>query len=426
MTEVIIPYSPRQRQANAHNNMRRWNILVLHRRAGKTVFWLNELQGKKDGKWCLNITNGRFAYIAPTYKQAKNVARDLIKKYSIIIPWIVYNETELTVVYPNWSKLRLYGADNPDSLRGISLDWVVFDEYSQQPSNIFSEIIRPALADRLWWALWIWTPKGKNAFYDLFQYASRREDWQALLLKASQSGIIPTEELVDSRRLMTQDEYDQEFECSFDASIKWAYYANELSLCRQEWRIRQWIYDPLLDVYTVWDLWMSDYTAIIFFQLYGWEVRIIDEYESNNKWLDHYFNLVKDKNYRYEKHYFPHDIKVKELTSWSTRRDFAQKSLWYGKCEDVPGLKIHDGINASRMMFGNVFFDESKTEALRNALASYKQERDDKRWVFKDNPDHDWSSHYADAFRYLWVIYRKITQVPERHQVFDVSSDLFS
>ena len=157
---VKIPYRPREWANQFHDTDKRWIILVCHRRAGKTTASLNHLQ--RDA---LTIPNSRFAYVAPTYKMAKNVAWDMAKTYARVIPGHEFNEAELTVKYPNGSKLTLYGADNPDSLRGLGLWGVIFDEYGMQPSNIFTEVIRPALADHKGYGIWIGTPKGKNDFW---------------------------------------------------------------------------------------------------------------------------------------------------------------------------------------------------------------------------------------------------------------------
>jgi hypothetical protein len=204
--EVVIPYSPRPWARDFHANAKRWSVLVIHRRAGKTTAAINHLQ--RDA---LRNAGSFYAYVAPTYKQAKLIAWDLLKQYSRVIPGIDYNESELTVKYPNGSKIRLFGADNPDSLRGIGLWGVVFDEYSQQPSNIFSEIIRPALADHADYAIWIGTPKGRNDFYRLYLAAQDDPAWYARLLSVHETGILSAEELQDARKVMTEEEYNQEF-----------------------------------------------------------------------------------------------------------------------------------------------------------------------------------------------------------------------
>lgn len=411
MTNVTIPYKPRWWQRDFHNQNKRWNVLVCHRRAGKTSACVNELQWKKWWRGALNIKDWRFAYIAPTYKQAKNIVWDMLKYYSRPIPWMQYNEAELTAIYPNWSKIRLYWADNPDSLRWIWLDWVVFDEYAQQPANIFWEIIRPALSDRKWRAVWIWTPKWQNAFYELYKQWSTREDWYTQLLRASESNVIDPDELEDAKKTMTKEEYEQEYECSFIAAIKGAYYWADLATAREQWRVRMWIYEKILPVHTVRDLWIDDYMSIIFFQVHQWEVRIIDSYTEHWYWLDHYADVLQRKEYNYWTWRLPHDVEVRELTTGMSRLETFKKM--HNHCQVVPKLTIEDGINAARLMFPKVFFEDEKTVALRNALANYRQEFDEKKWVFKEHPLHDWSSHFADAFRYLWVVYRNITTVVE-------------
>ena len=183
---ITIPYKPRDYFNALHNAKERWIVIVAHRRAGKTTAVLNHLQ--RDA---IRTPKSKYGYIAPTYKQAKNVAWDILKDCSRPIPRISINESELRVDYPNGSRITLYGADNPDSLRGVGLHGVAFDEYSQQPSNIYSEIIRPALADNKGYAIWIGTPKGKNEFYRLFRKArSGIENWLGILLTVEDTDII--------------------------------------------------------------------------------------------------------------------------------------------------------------------------------------------------------------------------------------------
>ena len=264
MDTITIPYQPRDWQTRRHECRKRWIALVLHRRAGKTTAVLNHLQ--RDA---LLTPNSRFAFLAPTYKQAKNIAWDLLKYYARPIPGVEFNEAELTVKYPNGARLTLYGVDNPDSLTGNALWGVGFDEYSQQPSNVFSEIIRPALGDHEGYAIWIGTPKGKNELYNLYEYSKTDPDWFSLLLTAEDTKIIPKAELEDARKTMTDDEYQQKFMCSFEAAIKGAYYAKVLEQARKDKRITDVPHEAILRVHTWWDLGVGDSTVIGFFQTYG-------------------------------------------------------------------------------------------------------------------------------------------------------------
>ena len=393
---IVIPYQPRNWQQRLHESTKRWNVLVIHRRGGKTVASLNHLQ--RDA---LRTPNARYAYIAPTYKQAKNIAWDLIKKYARVIPGVEFNEAELTVKYPNGSKLTLYGADNPDSLRGIALWGVVFDEYSQQPSNIFSEIIRPALSDHEGYAIWIGTPKGKNQLYDLYEKGKLTKNWLSMLLTAIDTGIIPQAELDDARKVMTDDEFNQEYMCSFDAAIRGAYYSKELELARSQNRITKVPYDQMLKVHTWWDLGVGDSTTIGFFQVYGMQWRMIDYYEASGEGLPHYINLLQSKGYSYGNHFAPHDIRVRELGSGKSRLEIAAElGLEF---QVAPNVAIDDGINAVRMRFNTLWIDEDNCKRFIEAISQYRKEWNDKMGEYKPRPLHDWTSHAADMLRY-WAV----------------------
>lgn len=379
----------------------------MHRRAGKTVAAANHLI-----RAALLKANTKYAYIAPTYKQAKNIAWDEMKKYARVVPGVTFNESELRVDFPNGSRITLYGADNPDSLRGITLWGVVFDEYSQQPSNIWTEIIAPTLSSTQGWAVWIGTPKGKNAFYKLYEDNLENDAWYTGLLKASESGILPESELDIQRANMSEDEYLQEYECSWLASIKGAYYAREIQTARNEGRITNVPYEEKLPVFTWWDLGVGDSTSIIFAQHVGREWRFIDYYEATGEGFKHYAKVLKEKPYVYGKHFAPHDIAVRMMGENAMTRLEIAKSLGINfetKLEAqkettvVPNISISDGINAVRMRFKTLWIDQNKCDKLIDALTHYRKKWNDVLGKFEDNPLHDWASHPADATRY-WAV----------------------
>jgi hypothetical protein len=351
--------------------------------------------------------NTKYAYIAPTYKQAKNIAWDILKEYCLKVDGTVFNESGLRVDFKNKSRITLYGADNPDSLRGMALWGVVFDEYSQQPSNIFSEIIRPALADNKGYGIWIGTPKGKNEFWRLYEHAKKDEEWEAILLTVGDTGLIPDKELSDAKKIMTNDEYLQEWYCSFESAIKGAYYANDFAKMRDEGRISAVPFLPQLEVHTWWDLGIGDYTTIGFFQLYGREPRLIDYYENHGLGLKHYVDILelKKKNlgYKFGTHNFPHDVEVRELGTGKSRKEVLE-SLGM-KVKTVPNLDIADGINAVRIVLAQLWIDAVKCEKFIDAVSQYRQEWDEKRGCFKNTPLHDWTSHASDMLRYFAVSY---------------------
>ncbi len=406
MTKTIkIPFNPRPQQAHIASLNCRFIVLVCHRRFGKTVLAINLLI--RDALRT-KLDDFRGGYIAPLYKQAKFIAWDYLKKYTRVVPGIKVNESELTVIFPNGSKIRLFGADNPDSLRGLYFDGVVLDEPAQMSGKLWDEVLRPTLADRKGWAMFIGTPQGRNKFYNVYQYAKTSEDpdWLALMHRASETGIIDKKELDSIYREMTADAYEQEFECSFTAAIRGAYYAALMSDADKQGRITGVPFEPKLTVNTVWDLGMRDDTSIIFYQqTKGGEIRIIDYYEANGEGLEHYANVLQEKHdtyrYSYNRHFAPHDISVRELGTGKSRLEVA-KSLGISFTV-APNLSIQDGINASRSILPKCWFDKKKTGNLTEALIHYKRDFNDKMDVFKEKPLHDWSSHAADAFRYLAI-----------------------
>ena len=209
---LIIPYAPRRVFLPYHNRAQRWSVIVAHRRAGKTVATINDQI--KSAITC-NKPEGRYAYIAPLFNQAKDVAWTYLKRYATPVLAGPPNETELRVDLLNGARIRLYGADNPDRLRGLYLDGVVLDEAADMHPALWGEVIRPLLADRQGHATFIGTPKGRNSFYDMYQRGFTDPDWLSLMLRASETGIVAKAELDAAAKDMTPEQYAQEFECSF-------------------------------------------------------------------------------------------------------------------------------------------------------------------------------------------------------------------
>lgn len=386
-------------------NKKRFNVLVVHRRAWKTVWAVIDelICAIKEKQW-------DYWYIAPTYRQAKKIAWRLIQKFWDQIWDFKYNSSELIVTYiPNGSTITLFGAENPDSLRWLDLKGVIFDEYAQQPSNIYSEIVFPMINANWWWVTWIWTPKGKNAFYQLYKRAKKDDRFLTMLLTQKDTWLLTQEQLDDARKEMTEEEFEQEYNCSWDAYMRWSVYWKELAKAQEEWRVKLWIYDHTLPVTTFWDLGISDAMSIWFVQTVWSEIRIVDRYANTGYWLEHYAEVLKGKWYKYKNHYFPHDIRHRELSTWLTRLETAIKLLW-DICKVVPMNSIESGIDAWRMIFGNIWIEES-LEGFINNLSLYHYEWDDKLWQFKKTPEHDFTSHDADWFRYMATMYYNITKI---------------
>ncbi len=410
MTEIQHPYIPHEFQGQVHERLARFSVLVCHRRWGKTVLAVNALI--LAALRCSRKAP-RYAYIAPLFKQAKAVAWDYLRYYAGCIPGAKFNESELRCDLPNGARISLYGADNPDALRGIYLDGVVLDEVAQMSMRVWTEIIRPALADRKGWALFIGTPKGRDEFCDLYENALNDPSWYAAMFRASETGLLDAEELLAMRREMHPDEYEQELECSFTAAIKGAYYGQLLDQAERDGRICSVPYEPILPVYTAWDLGVSDSTSIWFFQAErGGALRVIDYYEASGEGLPHYAGILEAKDYNYGGHIGPHDLAVRELGSGKSRIEIA-RSLGI-RFEVAPSIPVQDGINAVRTMLPKCWFDRAKCHEGIESLRHYRREFNDKMGDFKDKPLHDWTSHAADAFRYLAVGFRPRVEAQQR------------
>ncbi|MCA3169591.1 MAG: hypothetical protein ING20_02375, partial [Burkholderiales bacterium] len=317
------------------------------------------------------------------------------------IPGIKVNESELRVDFPWGARIQLFGADSPDSMRGLYLDGVVLDEYADMSPRIFSEVLRPALSDREGSAIFIGSAKGGTPFYDLWERVKDEPDWFVKVYPASETGVIAEGELEDARKIMDEDEFNQEYECSWTASIKGAYYGKQLAEAQESDRIGKVPYDPRLPVHTAWDLGVGDSTAIWFYQVLGQEIRIIDFHEDSGEGLPYYAKILDQKGYKYGDHWAPHDIQVRELGSGKSRIETAK--LLGITFRIVPNLSIDDGINAVRNTIPRCWFDAKACELGLQALRNYRKEYDDRRQEYKPRPLHDWSSHAADAFRYLAV-----------------------
>lgn len=357
--------------------------------------------------------NPQYAYLAPTYGQAKRVAWDIFKDSCRNIPGVSINEAELRIdirtADNNRIRFMLLGAENPGTLRGIYLDGVVLDEYGEMNATIFSQVIRPALSDRKGWAIFIGTPKGSNEFHKIYQvackYMKEGKDWFANMYKASETGIVALSELEAARATMTEDEYNQEFECDFAAALTGAYYKDQFNYLDKEKRITQVPYEPSVPVMTGWDLGIDDSTAIWFIQQVGKELRAVDHMEVNGKGLDWIVGELLKKPYTYHHHYLPHDVKVRELATGKSRVETLKSLKLPGYIEAVAKLPPEDGINATRLLLPKFWFDEHKTDYGVNAMKSYERLYDHKEGVYKSRPRHNWASHSADAFRTFAVGY---------------------
>lgn len=401
LQNISTGFIPRRLQLELRSNLRRFNVIVCHRRRrfGKTVFAINHQIDKMVRN---TLPAPRAAYLAPTYGQAKRVVWDYLKNYTNPIPGTDPNEADLRVDYAhNHARQMLLSAENPASLRGIYLDDVLLDEYAEMDPTVWSEVIRPTLNDRKGSAIFIGTPKGQNNFYKLYEYATQSGDpeWFGAMYKASTTGIVDADELASARRVMTDDEYEQEYECSFNAGLSGAYFAKELSKAESEGRIANFPYDPALAVDTYWDLGIDDMCSVWFVQSQRGRHRCIDYYEVCGSSIPEVVEVVKKKPYSLGTFVFPHDANARDFSTGK-----AQIQIFYNHgCRPsriVPrvGTK-RESINAARVLFPLVEFDRVKCKRGLECLANYQRKWNSKNNVFEEAALHNWASNGADSFQ---------------------------
>lgn len=387
--------------------------MVAHRRAGKTVACINDIIAKAAYS---RKERSRYGYIGPLRNQAKQIAWDYLKHYSQGLTSKV-SESELYVeLRHNGARISVYGADNPDSFRGLYFDGVVLDEYGQMNPIIYTQIILPTLSDRKGWIVFIGTPEGKNHFYKQYQTAcANPSTWFSYMLRASESGILSNEELaIQKREMQDDDKYEREFQCSFEAMVKGEYYSKiivELENARPPHITTLVDWDPDFPVEAASDLGYTDSSAYWFWQVKPDGIAIIDYEEYDSQPLAFYFDLLKGKDYRYEKIWLPHDARAKSL---QTGRSTVEQFLHAGFPVDiVPSLSVQHGIDAVRKILPYCWFNPRCSPGIE-ALRAYRRKWDEKRKILSDQPIHDWASHGADGFRYLCLVTKeRIIPPPE-------------
>lgn len=387
MADITLDYQPREQFIPFHQRNQRWACLVCHRRAGKTVACIFELiiralyTPKK---------NARYAYIGPFRKQVKDIAwqylKDGIRGIAVEI-----RESDLRVILPNGAWITLYGADNPDALRGLYFDGIIIDEFADCRPALWSEVVLPALADRRGWAVLIGTIKGKNHLWQRLQHAQQSNDWFDMLLKASESGLLPAEELAEIKRSTDEASYLQEMECDPTAAVKGTYYSDKIHQMESDGRIKeQDLYDPTLPVFAAMDLGRKDSTAIWYWQeTENGRIAIFDYDELDGHVAETAIELLKNKGYDLECVWLPHDAAAKTFqTKRSSLEQFRQAGLNVSK---VPQLSKQQGIDAARMMLDLCDIDYAKCEQGVEALRAYRREWNDTLKVFREVPLHDWA-----------------------------------
>ena len=397
--DLVLDYVPRELFMDYHVREERWACIVAHRRFGKTVGCVNDSVAR-----ALYNTrkNPRYGYICPTYRQAKEIAWQYYKDDARKVITKV-RESELSIELVNGAKISLFGADNPDSLRGLYFDGVILDEFGDMRPSLWGEVILATLVDRKGWATFIGTPKGKNHFYEIYQRSLNEKGWFSRTFKVTDTGLFSPEEIEEFKGQMSDEQFRQEFMCDFTAAITGAYYAKQLERPRSGPK-----YDPDQPVYVSADLGYTDSTAFWFWQNLPDGFAFIDYEEADNQALAYYFYMLRDKGYDYHTIWLPHDAKAKSLqTGLSTVEQFIQSKF---PIDIVLRMDLQDGINAARAMLPHCAWDLTNPRVMQglDMLRSYRRSFDEINKVYREKPLHDYTSHCADAFRGFALVSKRV------------------
>lgn len=403
--QVSTGYVPRPFQKILHNHLKRFNVLLMHRRFGKSVFAINETIDK-----ALRCTHKYpvYGYFAPTFQLVEEIAWGYFQQFLKNVPGVEFNQQKLRVKIPRpWLgdhiTIQLKSTDNPDSTIGKYYMGVVLDEYQSMSPVVFNRLL-PTLSDYQGWCIIIGTARGDNDLSKKFKEFSSNPNWFCKKIRASESGVLPQEELDILRSTMLPEEYAQEMECDETAALIGSFYGTLIEQAIKEGRVGIYSHDPGIEVDTAWDLGMNDLNTIWFIQQKGGRVFVIDYLSDSGKGLSHYVSELMKKPYVYRYHYLPHDVKVRELGTGKTREDTLY-DLGIKRNSIVIAEKMGklDGINAVRNLLPKCSFDELRTEQGLKCLKNYQREFDAKLQTFKPTPLHNWASHGSDAFRTLAV-----------------------
>lgn len=356
---------------------------------------------------------GVYYYFFPTYKQGKKILWNGMDKegfkFTAHFPTQLIkriDNTEMLIEYKNGSIFQVIGTDDYDSIVGTNPVGCVFSEYALQNPKVW-DFIRPILAENGGWAIFNYTPRGKNHGYDLYEMALTNPKWFVQKLTVEDTKAISPEVIQEERDSgMSEEMIQQEYYCSFTAAIMGAYYWKEYEEAEKAGRFSNVPYDPAALVHTVWDLGIRDSMAIGFYQAVGLERRKIDYVELTGKGLPEAIKLLKEKSYTYGKHFAPHDIKVRELGTGKSRLEVA-KELGIS-FEIVPNISVQDGIDAGRRFFKKLWADKTNCKDWLKLIPQYTKEYDEEKKIFKDKPLHDWTSHGADEHRYAALVEDKM------------------
>ncbi len=376
-------------------------VMVWHRRTGKDKTCLAQ-----EIIPAMFERVGVYHYYFPTMADGRKILWNGIDKAGF--PLIEHFPKELiaekhnqdmSIKTKNGSLFQIVGSDRVEAV-GTNPVGCVFSEYSKQNPRWW-DLVRPILAENEGWAMFNFTPRGKNHAYRLDRMARSNPKWFYELLTVDNTHAISYEAIEEDRLSgMSEEMIQQEYYCSYNLGVEGAYYGRIMGKLWEQGQITNVPVDPNALVHTVWDLGYGDSTAIWFFQLCGQEIHLIDYYENHGEAMRHYIEVVKDKGYMYGTHYAPHDIKAGSLATGETLLETALKIgiIFYTLQREKI---VDDGIERTRGILHRCWFDAERCKRGIDALENYHAEYREKLEIYSTRPVHDWASHAADAFRYL-------------------------
>jgi phage terminase large subunit len=401
-------------------------VAVWHRRAGKDEVCLH---ATAVAMW---ERPANYWHLLPEFAQGRKAVWDAVnphtgrRRIDEAFPIGMRSntrESDMHIRLHNGSTWQVVGSDSVTSGGGIgsSTAGIVFSEYALANPAAWA-YYRPILEENNGWAVWISTPRGRNHLLSLFQHATRADGWFAEILSAEDTNAVSPEALAETLAEMIslygedagRAMYEQEMLCSFNAAVLGAFYAFEMRDVRNQERIRSDITaiegEP---VHRAWDLGVGDDTSIWWWQNRGTQLVILDHYASSGVGLEHYLDVIEKRaaehGWVHGTDFVPHDAKVKELGSGRTRVETMQKLGLAPML--VPWATLDDGINAVRRTLPLCVFHARCEEGGISALEQYHREWDADKKAFRANAVHDWSSHPADAFRYLAMAWKQLPPI---------------
>ncbi|PXW28247.1 hypothetical protein [Paraburkholderia caballeronis] len=450
--EIILPHewSPRIYQGRLWNYMLRGGkraIDIAHRRWGKDDVALH---------WTCYAAHDRVAtywHMLPQASQARKAIWEAVnpntgkRRIDEAFPEALRTttrENEMFIKLKCGSTWQVVGSDNFNSLVGSPPAGLVMSEWALANPAAWG-YLKPILDENGGWAMFITTPRGKNHAHAMYEMARANPAWFAEVSSVLKTGRFSIADLEQFRleyiSMFGEDQgnalYEQEYLCSFEAAILGAYYGREMAAAQQEGRIGAVPYDPMLPVFTAWDLGRTDDTSIWFYQVAWGQIRLIDHYRASGKDPLHYAEVIHGRRivvheygengkpvkwsfgeslpehahriaWRYATHWLPHDARPKTFAA--ARSAMEQLADFGVKGRIVPSLSLQDGIQAARATLKQCYFDEERCSFGIDSLKTYRREWDEDKKMFTDTPVHDWTSHAADAFRYLSLVWRNPPQ----------------